>query len=100
MLPFFDHQIHSLGSDKFHIGTGGVEMRVVGDDITFLAGDAEEDALGGATLMRGDDVFVAENLLNGLLEMIEAPAAGVAFVAFHHGGPLVNGHSPGARVPE
>ena len=50
--------------------------------------------------MRGDDVPVAEDILNGILEAIEAAAAGVAFVAFHDGGPLVGGHGAGAGVGE
>ena len=100
VLPFFDDQIDGFGADEFDVGARGVEVRVVGDDISFLAGDAEEDALGGAALMRGDDVTVAEDILDGILEVVEAAAAGVALVAFHDGGPLVGGHGSGAGVGE
>ena len=100
MLPFFDDEIDGFGADEFDVGAGGVEVRVVGDDVAFLAGHAEEDALGGASLMRGDDVAVAEDFLDGILEAVEAAAAGVAFVAFHDGGPLVGGHGSGAGVGE
>jgi len=100
VLAFFDHQIDGLGSDEFDIGAGGVEVRVVRNDVALFAGDAEEDALGSASLMRGDDVAVAEDFLDGALEMVEAAAAGVAFIAFHHSGPLVGGHGSGAGVGE
>ena len=61
---------------------------------------AEEDALGGAALVRGNDVLVAEDVLHGIAEAVEAAAAGVAFVAFHDGGPLMGGHGAGAGVGE
>ena len=100
VLAFFDDEIDGFGADEFDVGAGGVEVRVVGDDVALLAGHAEEDALGGASLMRGDDVAVAEDVLDGILEAVEAAAAGVAFVAFHDGGPLVGGHGSGAGVGE
>ena len=39
-----------------------------------LAGDTEQDALGRASLVRGDHVLIAENVLNGILETDEASA--------------------------
>ena len=100
MLPFLDDQIDGFGADEFDVGASGIEMRVVGDYVALFAGYAEEDAFGGASLMRGDDVFVAEDVLNGRFEVIEALAAGVAFVAFHDGGPLMGGHGACAGVGE
>src|SRR5690348_13844863 len=100
MLPFFDHQIDSLSTDEFDIGTRRVKVRVVGDDVTLLAGHPEKDALGGASLMCGDDVLVAKNVLNGIFEVIEALASSVAFVAFHDGSPLMRGHGSGAGIGE
>ena len=73
---------------------------LLGTTIALLAGDAEEDALGGTSLMRGDDVAVAEDILNRIPEAVEAAAAGVAFVALHDRGPLVRGHGSGAGVGE
>ena len=99
-MPFGDDEIDGLGADEFDVGAGGVEVRVVGDDVALLAGHAEEDALGGAALVRGDDVLVAEDVLDGIFEAVEAAAAGVALVAFHDGGPLVGGHGAGAGVGE
>ena len=95
-----DDQIDRLGADELDVGAGGVEVRVVGDDIAFLAHHAEEDALGGAALVGGDDVLVAEDILNGGAELLEAAAAGVTLVAFHDGRPLVGGHGAGAGVGE
>ena len=100
VVAFFDDQIDGFGADEFDVGAGGVEVGVVGNDVAFLAGHAEQDALGGASLMGGDDVTVAEDVLDGILEAVEAAAAGVAFVAFHDGGPLVRGHGAGAGVGE
>jgi hypothetical protein len=74
-------------------------VRVVGDDVALSAGDPKQNALGGAALVRGNDVFVAENVLDGILKRSNA-AAGLAFVAFHDGRPLVGGHSAGAGVGE
>ena len=56
LLAFGDDEIDGFGADEFDVGARGVEVGVVGNDVAFLAGHAEEDALGGASLMRGDDV--------------------------------------------
>ena len=93
-----DDQVHGFGADELHIGAGGVEVGVVGDDVAFLAGHAEENALGGAALMGGDHVLVAADVLNRVAEPVEAAAARIALVAFHDGGPLVGGHGAGAGV--
>ncbi len=65
-----------------------------------LQHDGEENALGGAALVGGDDVLVAEDVLHGISEADEAAAAGVALIALHNGGPLVGGHGAGAGVGE
>ena len=75
-------------------------MGVVGNDVSFLAHHTEEDALGGAALVRRDDVGVSKDVLDGVAKLIEAAASGVTLIAFHHGGPLVRGHGSGARVGE
>jgi hypothetical protein len=53
---FWVEQIDGLGAHEFNIGAGGVEVGVVGDDVALPAHHVEEDALGGATLVCGDDV--------------------------------------------
>ncbi len=75
-------------------------MGVVGDDIAFFAHHAEQNALGGSALVGGDDVLVAEDILDRRAELLEAAAAGVAFVPFHDGRPLVSGHGSGAGIGE
>src|SRR5271165_7451009 len=100
LASFRDHQVSSLGTDEFHVGAGGIEMRVVGDDIAFLAHHAEQNALGGATLMSGNDVFVAKDILHRIAKAIEAAAAGVALVAFHDCGPQTRGHGAGSGIGE
>src|SRR5207237_1615207 len=73
-------------------------MRVVRNDVARLTHHTEQNALGGAALMRGDYVRVAENLLHGSAKTLEAPGAGVAFVAAHDRGPLLSAHGAGAGI--
>ena len=73
---------------------------LLGTTSPFLQHDAEQDAFGGAALVGGNDVLVAEDVLHGVAEAVEALAAGVALVALHDGGPLVGGHGAGTGVGE
>ncbi len=73
---------------------------LLGTTSPFLQVHAEQDAFGGAALVRGDHVLVAEDVLDGIAKAVEAAAAGVALVAFHDGGPLVRGHGAGAGIGE
>ncbi len=75
-------------------------MGVVGNHHALAAGDSEENALGGAALVRRNNVLVAEDVLDGIAEADEGAAAGVALVAFHNRGPLMRGHGAGAGVGE
>ena len=95
---FGDRQVDGLGAHKLDVGARGVEVRVVGNDVALLAHHVEQNALGGAALVRGDHVPIAEDVLDGVAEVIEASAAGVALVAFHDGRPLMGGHGAGAGV--
>ncbi len=95
-----DDQIHRLGADELHVRPRSVEVRVVGDDIAFFAHHAEQNALGGSALVGRDDVLVAENILHRRAELLEAAAAGITLIAFHHGRPLVGGHGAGAGIGE
>ena len=98
-LPAFGNdQVDRLGADKLDVGAGGVEVRVVGDHVALLAHHAEQDALGGAALVSGNHVPVAEDVLHRIAEPVEASAAGVTLVALHDRRPLVRGHGPGAGV--
>ena len=93
-------EIDGLGARELDIGASGIEVGVVGDDVALLAHDVEEQALGGAALVRRKHVRVAGNVLDRALEAIEAGAAGVALIAFHDAGPLMCGHGAGAGVGE
>jgi len=73
-------------------------MGVVGDHVAGFAHDGEEDALGGAALVGGDHVAETGELVGHALEAEETFAAGVGFVAAHHGGPLFGGHGAGAGI--
>ncbi len=100
LAAFGDGQIDGFGAGEFNVGAGGIEVSVVGDDVAFFTRDSEENALCGAALVRGDDMLVTEDVLDGIPETIEAAAAGITFIAFHDGGPLMRGHGAGAGVSE
>jgi len=89
MVAFLNDQVNGFGSDKFNVRAGGIKMSVIGNDVTLLASDAKENALSGASLVSGDDISIAKNILDRTLKVIEAPAAGVTLVTFHDGGPLM-----------
>jgi hypothetical protein len=98
LASFRVKQIDGLCADELDVGAGGVEVGVVGDDVSFFAHDIEQDPLSGAALVSGDNVGVGRDVFDRVLEAMEALAAGVAFVALHDGGPLMGGHGAGAGV--
>ncbi len=58
----------------------------------------EEDALGGAPLVRRDDVLETRQLLHGVAEAVERAAARVRLVALHEGAPLRGRHRARAGI--
>ncbi len=64
LAAFGNEQVNGLCAYEFHVGARSVKMRVVGYDVAFFAGHAEQNALGGTTLVRGDHVLVAANVLD------------------------------------
>ena len=89
-LPaLWDHQVNRFGSDELHIRSRRIEVRIVRNNVTFLASHAEQNPLGGAALMGWDYMPVSENILDGGAEAIKALAAGIAFISLHHGRPLM-----------
>ncbi len=98
--PLRHHQVASFGAPVLHVGAGGVEVGVVGNDVAGLHDGREEDLLGGPSLMGGDDLGEAGQLLDGVAEAVEGPAPGVRLVAVHHPRPLLRGHRSGAGVGE
>src|SRR5207244_4238731 len=99
-ISFGDHQVYGFGSDKLDIGTSGIEMSVVRNNVAFFAHHAEENAFGSPALMGGNDVPVTENILDGIAEVVEASAAGVTLVAFDQCRPLMRGHGAGPGVSQ
>ena len=93
-----DDEVDRLGARELHVGARGVEVRVVGDDLVRPAQDAEQDLLGGPTLVGGDDVREREQLLDRLEERVPRRRAGVRLVAVLDRRPLVAAHRPGSRV--
>src|SRR5690606_19621030 len=68
----------------FDVGAGGVEVGVVGDDVTRLEQRAEKDTFGGPALMGGDDVLEPGDGAHRFLKAVEAARPGVGLVAAHH----------------
>ena len=59
IAPLGDDEIERLGLLELDVGARRVEVGVVRDDLARLAGSWEEDPLGGAPLVRRDDVLEA-----------------------------------------
>ena len=87
-----NHEVHRLRARRFDIRAGRVEVRVVGNDLPLATDGREEDALGGSTLVRRDDVRVPGQVFDRRFEPVEAVRARVGVVAAHHRGPLLRGH--------
>ena len=98
MAPFGAEKVNGFSAGEFNVGARCIEMGVVGDDVAFLTADTKENAFSGAALMGWDHAPVPEDGLNGIAEVVEAATAGIALIAFHHGGPLVRGHGAGPGV--
>jgi hypothetical protein len=93
-----DHQVDGFGAGVFDVGAGRVEVGVRRDDLAGPGQRLEEDPLGGAPLVRGDDVRVGEQFLDRVTEDEVGRRAGVGLVAVLDRGPLVAAHRPGPRV--
>src|SRR6516225_1310093 len=93
-------KVYRFGPGKLDVGARGVKVSVVGHNVVLLAHHAEQNALGGTALMRGDDVLVTKDVLYDAAQLLKAAAAGVAFVPFHHGTPLPTAHGARARIGE
>ena len=65
-------QVERDRAAELDVGARRVEVAVVGDDVAFLAHHREEDALGGAALVRGDDVLEAGDVVHRVVEVEEA----------------------------
>ena len=93
-------EVHGARAGELDVGARGIEVRVGGDDVAGLAHHGEEDAFGGASLVRGDHVAEAGELVHHAFQAEETLAAGVGFVAAHDGRPLLGGHGAGAGIGE
>ena len=83
---------------KLDVGAGGIEVRVIGNGLAGPAHHREEDTLGGPPLVGRNHVAKPGQVLDRPLQPVETLAAGVGFVAAHHGRPLLGGHGAGARI--
>jgi hypothetical protein len=95
MRGLVDHQIHGLRTGVFDIGSGGVEVVVVGNDFARATHQLEEDAFRRPALMGGQDMREPGELLHLVSEAIEALRTGVGLVTTHHRRPLQAAHGAG-----
>ncbi len=100
VAPLLDDEVDGLGARELDVGPGRVEVGVVGDRLAGPADHGEEDLLGGASLVGGDDVAEREEVLDRLQEGVPRRGARVALVAVLDGRPLVAAHGAGAGVGE
>ena len=100
IIGFIDHQIQRFSAVVFHIGPGGVEVDIVGNDHPFLQDGGKQQVLRHPSLVGGNDVLEAENVVHGIFEVVIIFAAGIGLVAQHHSGPLVIAHGRSAAVGE
>ncbi len=91
-------QVDGLGTVELDVGARRVEMRVVRHDRAGFHHDAEQDVLGGASLVRRDHLLEAEDVLDRVAEAVPAACAGVGFVAAHQLGPGIRRHGARAGV--
>ena len=64
LFSLCDGKVHGFSADEFDIGPGGIEVSIVGDNISFLAGDVEQNSLCRSPLMSGDHVAITEDFLD------------------------------------
>ncbi len=89
-----------LGALVLDVGPRGVEVGVAGHHVAGLQDAREQQVFRGAALVGRDDDGVAEDVPDGVAEVIEVAAAGVGLVAHHESGPLAVAHGRGAAVGE
>jgi hypothetical protein len=90
-----DNEVDRLGTGKLDVRPRRVEVGVRRDHLARPADDREEDLLGGASLVRRDDVLEREELLHRGQEAEPRWRAGVRLITALDGRPLLGAH--GAR---
>ena len=80
------------------VGARRVEVAVVRDDGSRPDGNLEQDALGGASLVGGNDVPVTRQVADHPIEAMEGARACVGLVGDHHRAPLGRAHRGRAGV--
>ncbi len=100
LASFWDGDIETDCAYVLDIGAGGVEVGVVGHDIARFQDRCKENAFGSPTLVGGQNVLEAGDLLHGILETIEGSGSGIGFITHHHARPLPRGHGSGAGIGE
>ena len=95
---FRQRQVDGASPGELDVGARGVEVGVVGNDVSGPAHHSKQDALCGPALVGGNDVTKSGEVANGIAQPEETVTAGIAFVAAHHRRPLLGGHGAGAGV--
>ena len=93
-----DHQVNGGRALGLDVGTRGVEVCVIGDDVVGFGHHREQDAFRRPALVGGYQVLERHQALDRLLETVKRWAAGIGLVALHDRAPLAGAHAGGARV--
>ena len=98
VVRFIDNHVYERAPGEFLVQARGREVHVAGNDVAGVNHDPRKDVLGGAPLMRGDEILVSIILSYSLPQVVKVLAAGIGFVAQHHARPLAVAHGIGAAV--
>jgi hypothetical protein len=100
VFSLLDDQIDGQGAGVLDVGSGGVEVIVVGDDLVGTTHQFEQNPLRRTALMCRQDVPESGEVGHDTLKSEETLRTGIGFVALHDAGPLEAAHGPGAAISQ
>jgi hypothetical protein len=98
VLALRDHEVDGDAAVVFDVRARRVEVVVRRDRRAGLHRQGEEDAFGGAPLVRRHDVPLPGQLFDDRFELLEGARTGVRLVGDHHRGPLRGRHRRRPRI--
>src|SRR5450759_2761533 len=98
IVRLVDDHVVERGAGQLLVQARGREVHVAGDVVAWLDEHLADQVLRPAALVGGNQVRVPVVVLDGLLEVVVVPAAGVRLIAEHHSGPLPVAHGGRAGV--
>ena len=92
LLGLIDGAVECNSLTAFNMTLGGVEVRVAGNDVTFVYKIRKENVLSSTALMCRDDIFETSEACDGLFQEEERVSTSIALVAGHDACPLAVAH--------